>query len=114
MHAQSTALPAVVLATLNAKYIHASLGLRYLLANLGELRETTALREFTIVRPVDEIVEELLDTLDTLCEREAGAPRSYRCCISSRKRSRSNDQAVLSSALRQNSQRKGQPRDAST
>lgn len=73
MHAQSTALPAVVLATLNAKYIHASLGLRYLLANLGELRETTALREFTIVRPVDEIVEELLDTLDALCEREAGA-----------------------------------------
>ena len=73
MHAQSTALPAVVLATLNAKYIHASLGLRYLLANLGELRETTALREFTIMRPVDEIVEELLDTLDALCEREAGA-----------------------------------------
>ena len=31
-------MPDVVLATLNAKFIHASFGLRYLLANLGELR----------------------------------------------------------------------------
>jgi hypothetical protein len=37
--------PAVVLCTLNAKYIHASLGLRYLLANMGELQAQTALRE---------------------------------------------------------------------
>ena len=37
--------PAIVLCTLNAKYIHASLGLRYLLANMGELRAQTALRE---------------------------------------------------------------------
>ena len=66
MYAQSTALPAIVLATLNAKYIHASLGLRYLLANLGELRESTALREFTIARPVSEIVGELLQALDAL------------------------------------------------
>ena len=29
----------IVLATVNARYYHASLGLRYLLANLGELRE---------------------------------------------------------------------------
>ena len=28
----------VVLTTLNAKYIHSAFGLRYLLANLGELR----------------------------------------------------------------------------
>jgi len=47
--------PAIVLATLNAKYIHASLGLRYLLANMArhggdDLRARTLLREFTIAR----------------------------------------------------------------
>ena len=60
--------PAIVLCTLNARYIHASLGLRYLLANLdrhgGEgLRAAAVLREFTISRPVPEIVADLLDTL---------------------------------------------------
>lgn len=59
--------PAVVLTTLNAKYIHASLGLRYLLANMGDLRLHTVLREFTIARPVGEIVDELLAALDALC-----------------------------------------------
>ena len=52
--------PAIVLATLNAKYIHASLGLRYLLANMGELRPLTALREFTIASPAQQIVDALL------------------------------------------------------
>jgi radical SAM superfamily enzyme YgiQ (UPF0313 family) len=51
---------AVVLATLNAKYIHASLGLRYLLANMGPLKAQTALREFTIARRPQDIVDELL------------------------------------------------------
>ena len=32
-------MPDIVLSTLNAKYIHASFGLRYLMANLGGLRE---------------------------------------------------------------------------
>ena len=50
----------IVLATLNAKYIHASFGLRYLLANLGELRSRAALLEFDInQRPLD-IAEILL------------------------------------------------------
>ncbi|UCV03075.1 B12-binding domain-containing radical SAM protein [Dechloromonas denitrificans] len=52
--------PSIVLTTLNAKYIHASLGLRYLLANMGDLKPRTALREFTIGRPAQEIVDELL------------------------------------------------------
>ena len=57
--------PAILLSTLNAKYIHASLGLRYLLANMArhggaELRAATVLREFTIARPVAEIVDALL------------------------------------------------------
>jgi hypothetical protein len=55
--------PNIVLATLNAKYIHAALGLRYLLANMGELKARTALCEFTIARPADEIAESLLSTL---------------------------------------------------
>lgn len=50
----------IVLATLNAKYIHASLGLRCLLANLGELRERAQLMEFTIDQRPVEIAEKLL------------------------------------------------------
>ena len=50
----------IVLSTLNAKFIHASFGLRYLLANLGALRERACLIEFDInQRPLD-IVEVLL------------------------------------------------------
>jgi radical SAM superfamily enzyme YgiQ (UPF0313 family) len=50
----------ILLATLNARFSHASLGLRYLLANMGELRAQTQLMEFTIKqRPID-IVEKLL------------------------------------------------------
>ena len=50
----------IILTTLNARYIHASLGLRYLLANMGDLRPKTQLIEFVInSRPVD-IVESLL------------------------------------------------------
>ena len=50
----------IVLCTLNAKYIHASLGLRYLLANMGELLPQTVLREFTIARKPQELADELL------------------------------------------------------
>ena len=50
----------IVLATLNAKYVHSAFGLRYLLANLGELRTRTCLVEFDITqRPLD-LVEALL------------------------------------------------------
>ncbi|MGH7970026.1 MAG: cobalamin-dependent protein, partial [Limisphaerales bacterium] len=44
----------IVLTTLNAKYIHAAFGLRYLFANLGALRSQACIREFEISqRPVD-------------------------------------------------------------
>ena len=44
----------IVLTTLNAKYIHAAFGLRYLLGNLGDLRPSAALVEFDInQRPLD-------------------------------------------------------------
>jgi radical SAM superfamily enzyme YgiQ (UPF0313 family) len=53
-------MPDIVLTTLNAKYIHAAFGLRYLLANLGELQSRACIREFDInQRPLD-IVESLL------------------------------------------------------
>jgi len=53
-------MPDIVLTTLNAKYIHAAFGLRYLLANLGDLQPRAVLREFDInQRPLD-IVEALL------------------------------------------------------
>jgi radical SAM superfamily enzyme YgiQ (UPF0313 family) len=50
----------IVLATLNARYAHASLGLRYLRANLGALRERSVLREFVIGQKTEEIVERIL------------------------------------------------------
>jgi hypothetical protein len=53
-------MPEIVLATLNARYIHASFGLRCLRANLGELRANSALAEFTTSQGPLEIAEELL------------------------------------------------------
>lgn len=55
--------PSIVLCTLNARYIHASLGLRYLLANMGELRAQTVLREYTIARRSQDLAEDLLALL---------------------------------------------------
>ncbi|MDD5393578.1 MAG: DUF4080 domain-containing protein [Thiothrix sp.] len=53
-------MPDIVLTTLNARYTHASLGLRYLYANLGEWQAGARIMEFTIaMRPLD-IAEQLL------------------------------------------------------
>ena len=65
VNSDNRVMPRIVLATLNAKYIHASLGLRYLLANMDKhggpgLREATQLREFVIQQRPTQIVEELL------------------------------------------------------
>ena len=46
----------ILLSTLNARYAHASLGLRYLLANMGELQDQTSLLEFVIGTKTAEIV----------------------------------------------------------
>ena len=53
-------MPDIVLATLNAKYIHAAFGLRYLHANLGGLRERACIAEFDINQRPLEIVERIL------------------------------------------------------
>ncbi|HKS37037.1 MAG TPA: DUF4080 domain-containing protein [Verrucomicrobiae bacterium] len=50
----------IVLTTLNAKYIHAAFGLRYLLANLDELKPRACLVEFDINQQPLDIVEVLL------------------------------------------------------
>lgn len=53
-------MPDIVLTTLNAKFIHAAFGLRYLFANLGELQPRAVIAEFDInQRPLD-IAEILL------------------------------------------------------
>lgn len=53
-------MPDIILTTLNAKYAHASFGLRYLMANLGPLRERAEILEFEIShRPLD-VVEAVL------------------------------------------------------
>ncbi len=53
-------MPDILLATLNARYIHASLGLRYLFANLGAHQSAAEIIEFVITqRPID-IAEAIL------------------------------------------------------
>jgi radical SAM superfamily enzyme YgiQ (UPF0313 family) len=50
----------ILLVGLNARYIHSALGLRYLRANLAELRERSQIIEFTLDRPTAEMAEQLL------------------------------------------------------
>jgi radical SAM superfamily enzyme YgiQ (UPF0313 family) len=50
----------IVLSTLNAKYIHAAFGLRYLLANLGELQSRACIVEFDLNQQANDIAEVLL------------------------------------------------------
>ena len=53
-------MASIVLSTLNARFIHASVGLRYLYANLGELQSCASIREFEVSQPAREIVEAIL------------------------------------------------------
>lgn len=50
----------IILTTLNAKYIHAAFGLRYLLANMGGLQSRTCLVEFDINQRALDVAEVLL------------------------------------------------------
>ncbi|MFZ9406406.1 MAG: B12-binding domain-containing radical SAM protein [Burkholderiaceae bacterium] len=50
----------IVLCTLNARWSHASLGLRYLLANLGAFEARACIEEFTLRTPVASMCERLL------------------------------------------------------
>lgn len=53
-------MASIVLSTINARYVHAALGVRYLAANMGELKPETKLIEFVLgARPAD-MVETIL------------------------------------------------------
>ncbi len=56
-------MPDIVLTTLNARYWHSSFGLRYLLANMGELTAQTTMLEFGIG-------DRTVDVLSTLLAQE--------------------------------------------
>ncbi|MEA5097805.1 MAG: radical SAM protein [Burkholderiaceae bacterium] len=51
----------ILLTTLNARYAHTSLGLRYLLANMGDLQTNTEIVEFIIGGNVTAMAEKLLE-----------------------------------------------------
>ena len=51
----------ILLTTLNARFAHASLALRYLYANMKELQEQTEIVEFTIQQNIDDILEKIIE-----------------------------------------------------
>ncbi len=53
-------MPDIVLVTFNAKYAHASFGLRYLMANLGDLQARAAIFEFEISQRVGDVLEAIV------------------------------------------------------
>ena len=53
-------MPDIVLATINARYVHASLGLRYLAANLGDLSARAKILEFVSGARTEDLVERIL------------------------------------------------------
>lgn len=53
-------MPDIVLSTLNAKFIHAAFGLRYLFANLGEMQPRAIIAEYDINQRPLEIAEKIL------------------------------------------------------
>lgn len=53
-------MPSILLATLNARYLHAAFGLRYLMANMAELRADSEMVEFDINQRPLEMAENIL------------------------------------------------------
>ena len=51
----------IILSTLNARYTHSSIGLRYLYANMEELQTDTKILEFSINEAIQTIAEKILD-----------------------------------------------------
>lgn len=52
--------PDILLTTLNARYAHAAFGLRYLMANMGDLAPRTEMLEFVASAPTEQILESQL------------------------------------------------------
>ncbi len=59
-------VPSIVLTTLNARYAHASFGLRYLLANLGDLARDAMMLEFEIKQPIETVAQKILAQAPTI------------------------------------------------
>ena len=53
-------MPQIILTTLNSRYTHSSIGLRYLYANLKELQKSTQILEFSINDAIQSIAEKIL------------------------------------------------------
>ena len=53
-------MPAIILSTINARYAHAALGLRYLRANMAGLRSDTQIVEFVLGARAGDMAEQLL------------------------------------------------------
>jgi len=53
----------IILSTLNSRYTHSAIGLRYLYANMKELQVDTEILEFSINDALQSVAEKLLDTL---------------------------------------------------
>lgn len=51
----------ILLTTLNARFAHASLALRYLYANMQELQEQAEIVEFTIQQNIEDILEKIIE-----------------------------------------------------
>ena len=51
----------IILSTLNSRYTHSAIGLRYLYANMQELQSDTHILEFTINEAIQGIAEKILD-----------------------------------------------------
>jgi len=54
-------LSEIILTTLNGRYSHSAIGLRYLYANLHELQEKTIIEEFVINENINELALQLLE-----------------------------------------------------
>ena len=52
----------IILTTLNSRYTHTSIALRYLYANLKELKNSSQILEFSINDAIQSVAEKLLDS----------------------------------------------------
>jgi radical SAM superfamily enzyme YgiQ (UPF0313 family) len=53
-------MPGIILTTINARYMHASLGLRWLYANLGELQAQACIQEYCLTDQITDIAEKII------------------------------------------------------
>ena len=56
----------IILSTLNSRYTHSSIGLRYLYANMQELQDKSLIIEFSINDAIQSIAEKILDKEPTI------------------------------------------------